>query len=82
MKGVCRERKGFKTLEYDKVKNMLLAYATTEMGKNMVFELAPSSDCEWIEQALDETKDGADILRLKGGIPIPKLESVKTFKKT
>lgn len=69
--------KGLKTLEYDKVKNMLLAYATTEMGKNMVFELAPSSDCEWIEQALDETKDGADILRLKGGIPIPKLESVK-----
>ena len=45
--------KGLKTLEYDKVKNMLLAYATTEMGKNMVFELAPSSDCEWIEQALD-----------------------------
>ena len=69
--------KGLKTLEYDKVKNILLAYATTEMGKNMVFELAPSSDCEWIEQALDETKDGADILRLKGGIPIPKLESVK-----
>ena len=69
--------KGLKTLEYDKVKNMLLAYATTEMGKNMVFELAPSSDCEWIEQALDETKDGVDILRLKGGIPIPKLESVK-----
>ena len=69
--------KGLKTLEYDKVKNMLLAYATTEMGKNMVFELAPSSDYEWIEQALDETKDGADVLRLKGGIPIPKLESVK-----
>ena len=69
--------KGLRTLEYDKVKNMLLAYATTEMGRNMVFELTPSSDCEWIEQALDETKDGADVLRLKGGIPIPKLESVK-----
>ncbi len=69
--------KGLKTLEYDKVKNMLLAYATTEMGRSMVFELTPSSDCEWIKQALDETKDGADILRLKGGIPIPKLESVK-----
>lgn len=73
--------KGLKTLEYDKVRRMLLAYTATEMGRGMASALTPSSDYEWIERALDETKDGADVLRLKGGIPIPRLESVSRYLK-
>lgn len=66
-------RKSLAILEYDKIKHKLFQHATTEMGKRQVKRLSPSTDLDEIQVKLLQTKDGADILRLKGGVPIPQL---------
>lgn len=73
------EQKVLKTLEYDKVKQNLYAFTTTSMGKRLIDKLEPSSDYDEISNSLAQTKDGADILRIKGGIPVPNLISIKSF---
>ena len=62
-------KKVLKTLEYDKVKQNLYAFTTTSMGNRLIDKLEPSSDYDEISNSLAQTKDGADILRIKGGIP-------------
>lgn len=74
-------KKVLKTLEYDKVKQNLYAFTTTSMGKRLIDKLEPSSDYDEISNSLAQTKDGADILRIKGGIPVPNLISIKSFLK-
>lgn len=69
------------TLEYDKIKNRLRQFTTTPMGERLAVELQPSITSEVIEKWLAQTKDAADILRLKGEIPIPKLFDIKQYLK-
>ncbi|MFD0897057.1 endonuclease MutS2 [Loigolactobacillus binensis] len=63
-------------LEFAKIKQALQQYIVSAMGQTQIEALKPLTDSTQIQQQLDETKDGADILRLKGPIPIPKLTSV------
>ncbi|EJF00772.1 endonuclease MutS2 [Liquorilactobacillus mali] len=65
--------KTLKTLEFAKVKNNLLPFISTPMGEKQVTTLEPSSDIAEIKQRIAQTRDGADILRMKGAIPVPKL---------
>lgn len=65
------------TLEYDKIKAALLKLVVTANGERRVHALAPSSDAVVVQQALDETADGASVLRLKGGIPVPTLVDIE-----
>lgn len=67
--------KVLKILEYYKIINQLLNYATTDMGKKRIKNLKPTADVDLLQEQLDETKDGVDIYRLKDGIPLPELES-------
>ena len=66
-----------KTLEYDKVKQQISEYLNTVTGKQLLDKLKPSSDVAEVQQWIDETKDGADILRLKGGIPVAQLADIQ-----
>lgn len=70
-------QKILKTLDYAKIKSQIQEYLTTEMGLNQLTHLKPSANQSQVQQWLDETKDGADLLRLKGGIPIGKLMNIK-----
>ncbi|WP_390404964.1 endonuclease MutS2 [Lacticaseibacillus jixiensis] len=63
------------TLEYGKIRAVLQGLVNTAAGSELVAKLAPSSDATQVQQALDETADGASILRLAGGIPVPQLEN-------
>lgn len=69
-------QKSLAILEYDKIKQKVLHYVTTEMGKRQVDRLAPKTEFELIQEELLKTKDGADILRLKGGISLPHLSMI------
>ena len=68
--------KVLKTLEYDKIKQQLVQYLMTPGGKKLLAELKPSANVQSIQTALDRTKAAADILRLKGGIPLPKISDI------
>lgn len=64
-------------MEFDQVKHELGRYLVSAAGKRELSRLTPSADHDQIQYWLDETTDGADILRLTGGIPIPKLKNIQ-----
>ncbi|MDT2756153.1 endonuclease MutS2 [Enterococcus asini] len=65
------------TLEFDAVKNKIANYLVTEPGQESLAALIPSTDPEEVSQWLAETKDGLKIQRLRGGIPLPKIENIR-----
>lgn len=64
------------TLEFNKIKQKLQPYLRTDMGQELAQALVPVAKRDQVQQRLDETKDGADLLRVKGGLPIAQLQSV------
>ena len=71
------DQKTISTMEFDQVKRELGRYLVSAAGKRELATLTPSADHDQIQYWLDETTDGADILRLTGGIPIPKLKNIQ-----
>lgn len=69
-------KKIFETLEYQKVKDKLKPYLTSDNGKQELTNLEPMVNQDQIQRALTETLDGADAYRLKGGIPIARLANI------
>lgn len=65
-----------KALEYGKIQQALLGQVVTANGRQLVQAMQPLTDPVAVQQALDETADGASTLRLKGGIPVPQLENI------
>ena len=70
-----------KTLEFNKVKQLLKELTRTALGQEEVEKLMPISELATIQEWLLETEDGSKILRLRGGIPVPKLENVRPHMK-
>lgn len=69
-------KKIFQTLEFTKIIQALARFTASELGKEQAMELKPSTSLSDIEKWQDETEDGATILRIRGGMPIPKLQNV------
>lgn len=69
------------TLEYAKVKQMLSMYLTTHSGSQELEELQPVNNPSTINRWLDETDDGAHILRLDKEINIAQLDDVRPYVK-
>lgn len=65
------------TLEFNRIKTALAHYLVSAAGCQELAALMPATDFDTVHQMLEETTDGADILRLEGGIPLPKLADVK-----
>ncbi|MFB9770149.1 endonuclease MutS2 [Lactiplantibacillus modestisalitolerans] len=68
--------KVLKTLEYQQVKRQLEPYLASAAGQQELTELQPTADVAAVQLALDETNDGAEVYRLKGGIPIARLADI------
>lgn len=67
----------FTTLEFDQIKAQLAPYLVSAAGKRELQNLTPQTSYQAVQQLLTETTDGADILRLEDGIPIPKLDNIR-----
>ena len=65
-----------KVLEFSKIRTQLAEYATSEKGKQMSKELPIEVDAKTIQNKIEETTDGVELLRLKQGIPIPRLKDI------
>lgn len=74
-------QKILKTLEFEKIKALLKELTRTALGQEEILALEPVSDRQKIASWLLETEDGAKVLRLRGGIPIPKLENIRPHMK-
>lgn len=69
------------TLEYEQVKQMMMPYLVTAQGQEELAALEPVADETVIRQWLDETLDALKVQRLRGGIPIPKIENIRPHMK-
>lgn len=69
-------QKILKTLEFQKIIQELASFASSNLGKELTLELKPSQNLEDVQQWQDETADGVQIERLRGRMPIPRLENV------
>ena len=65
-----------KVLEFSKIRTQLAEYATSEKGKQMIKDLPIEIDAKAIQHKIEETTDGVELLRLKQGIPIPRLKDI------
>ena len=66
-----------KTLEFAKITEQLQQMAVTTPAKMAAFNLLPSNDFAQVELALKQTLAGADILRVKGQLPLTDFADVK-----
>ncbi len=65
-------------LEFDRIQEAVRAEAVTALGQKLAGRMRPSSDPAKVQQRLDETADGATILRLRGGLPVAAVPDITT----
>lgn len=70
-------KKILQTLEFNKIIQAVVNLAASDLGKEHVLALAPSINKEEVESWQDETEDGTKIMKLRGRMPIPKLQNVR-----
>ena len=73
--------KSMEKLEYSKVIHHLSEYTVSDLGNQKVKEIKPEITHDKVEHVLEETDDAANILRLKGGIPLGSFHDVRPYVK-
>ncbi|MDH7570977.1 MAG: endonuclease MutS2, partial [Armatimonadota bacterium] len=66
-----------KVLEYEKVRALLLAHASCELGRERVRAMAPLTDLREVEQRQAETTEARKLLDDLGGIPLGGIRDVR-----
>ncbi|WP_409302067.1 endonuclease MutS2 [Peribacillus sp. SCS-155] len=62
--------KAIRTLEFDKIKEQLLNYTSSAIGRERAAQLQPSGDLEEVAKWQEETDEAAKVFRLRGNIPL------------
>lgn len=71
----------YATLEYNKIIEQLQEYATSSLGIEKAQQLTPSVVLADVEHALAATEEGANVLRLKGTVPLGGIHDVRAHAK-
>lgn len=69
-------RKIEEILEFHKIRQRLSEHASSEKGQVMIKQLPIETEVTKIRHKIAETKDAVEILRLKQGIPVPRLKDI------
>ncbi|MGA8943328.1 MAG: endonuclease MutS2 [Thermoactinomyces sp.] len=67
-----------KSLEYERVKEDLKKQASTVLGKEKVDQLVPDARVERVKYRLDATREGMDVIRLKGDVPFGGVRDIRS----
>ncbi|MDM5208714.1 endonuclease MutS2 [Cytobacillus kochii] len=59
-----------KMLEFHKVKEQLLTYVSSSLGKKKAEDLVPSTDFSEVIKLQNETDEAAQVLRMRGSVPL------------
>lgn len=71
--------KALDTLEYNKIKYSLADFTISELGKEMVMNLEPSTDPQRIKRQLNEITEVRNILETATSIPVQNLAGIDTI---
>ena len=68
--------KTLRTLEYDKILNLLAACAGSAAAKQKLLDLRPMTDAALIRDSLDETTEAVTVIISKGTAPVGQLYDI------
>jgi DNA mismatch repair protein MutS2 len=71
------QNKALKVLEFNKVKDRLLEHASSSLGKEKVKNIIPSTDFNEVVKLQQETDEAANVLRLKGNVPLSGIYDIR-----
>lgn len=69
--------KALQRLEYDKIKEKVMDYALSYVGKKHVEQMMPMDAVKVVRSRLDETAEAKNILQNGASVPIPALEGME-----
>ncbi|MCG7335437.1 endonuclease MutS2 [Sporosarcina sp. ACRSM] len=75
------ESRVLKTLEFDKIREIVAGYCTSSAGRTMIEKLVPVSDFEEVVRLLEEMDEGLAILRIRGNVPMGGISDVRPHAK-
>jgi DNA mismatch repair protein MutS2 len=71
------QQKALKVLEFEKVKEQLFEHASSSLGKEKVKQLFPSTEFEEVVKLQAETDEAANVIRLKGNVPLSGIHDIR-----
>ncbi|MEK3933969.1 endonuclease MutS2 [Sporosarcina sp. FSL W7-1349] len=75
------ESRVLKTLEFDKIKEIVSAYCTSSAGRSLMEQLVPVTVYEEVVRLLEETDEALAILRVRGNVPMGGIHDVRPHAK-
>ncbi|MGE6628948.1 endonuclease MutS2 [Bacillus sp. NPDC077027] len=71
------QQKALASLEFQKVKEKVMAHTASALGKEKARELVPITSIEKIQHLLEEVDEAQDVIRLKGSAPFGGLTDIR-----
>lgn len=75
------QERNLRVLEFPKIRDMLAAYAVTDMGKDAVRALEPLSEPEKVIRLQNQTEEADTVLALNGGNPTAYFKDIRDYLK-
>ena len=75
------ETRVLKTLEFDKVRELVAEHCTSSAGRSHMEKLTPVSNFEEVVRLLEETDEGLSILRIRGNVPMGGITDIRPHAK-
>ncbi|MFS0574935.1 endonuclease MutS2 [Sporosarcina sp. 179-K 3D1 HS] len=75
------ESRVLKTLEFDKIRDIVSEYCTSSAGRSTVEQLVPVPNYEEVVRLLEETDEALAILRVRGNAPMGGIHDVRPHAK-
>ncbi|PKM93189.1 MAG: endonuclease MutS2 [Firmicutes bacterium HGW-Firmicutes-1] len=70
-------KKILKTLEFDKILQLLTTYAISSIGKEVASQLTPYTDINIINEKLEETADATNLIIRQGSLPLGGIKNIQ-----
>ena len=71
--------RGLYILEFPKIIKILESKTSTQLGKELANNLNPSNNLELVLRLQEETKEGTEVIRLKGGLPFGGIRDIRSY---
>lgn len=75
------ETRVLKTLEFDKIRDLVAAHCTSSAGRSYMEKLVPVNDFKEVIRLLEETDEGLSILRIRGNVPMGGIKDIRPHAK-
>ncbi|WP_342505360.1 endonuclease MutS2 [Sporosarcina sp. FSL K6-2383] len=75
------ETRVLKTLEFDKIRDIVATHCTSFAGRSYIEKLVPVSEFEEVVRLLEEMDEGLAILRVRGNVPMGGISDIRPHAK-